>query len=98
MINGQKCDDCIHFWVDPKSQDPGDEKKGQCRCDPPQVVMLQLKVPAGKIGPGNVFVASTETVSKLVSQFPPMFARDPGCGKFEPRVVSGIARRKENAS
>ena len=85
MIDGQKCGDCIHFYpsLNNEKLDDDNDKRGQCRCDPPQLVML---VTGGQdsfdpIHKKIMLGTAKQSVSHR-PMFPTMLYVDPGCGEF----------------
>lgn len=80
MIKGQKCEDCIHFYLDQKKTD-----RGQCRCNPPQIVVISKVVESyHQSRPLDIIQRNMLTPQVI---FPPMLASDPGCGRYKSNYV-----------
>ncbi len=80
MTENQRCGDCTHFLVDSKKGE-----QGQCRCDPPQVVVTSE--PQSRPVMQNHKLLRTEVTvrHKMQPIFPPMFVVDRGCGQYSPK-------------
>lgn len=86
MIDGQSCGTCTHFYSNPEDKVPNKELQGQCRHDPPHIVVLQGEAMEPKFadgGRGRIESVSKQQVSMPRSMFAPMLARDPGCGQYK---------------
>ena len=86
MEVGQSCGTCVYFRPNNK-QKPSTEEQGQCRCNPPQIIVLQSEADIPQfIAAANGGITQTsgkQIVNKAQPMFAPMLARDPGCGQYE---------------
>ena len=84
MIKDQQCRDCVHYYPIVKK-----EGQGQCRCNPPQVIVIQGgMVEQPSIGADGNIVQVKKQTNQVQPVFPPMMASDPGCGQY--RLPGGL--------
>ena len=77
MTENQQCGTCVSFVPSKK-----DEKQGQCRHNPPQVIVISEPQRSPKMQ--NSKMIMVEGVRhKIQPMFPPMMAEDPGCQQYE---------------
>lgn len=72
------CGTC-KFW---KKNDGGKDNQGQCRFNPPQVVVVTGQRVEPKMVSG-VIQGVSQMVNEMRSVFPPIIADNPGCSKHE---------------
>ena len=79
MTENQQCGTCVSFLASKK-----DEKQGQCRHNPPQVIVISEPQSTAKMrGDGQIITAGARMAHKIQPMFPPMMAEDPGCQQYK---------------
>ena len=80
MTENQQCGTCVSFLVSKK-----DEKRGQCRYNPPQVTIIfsEPRTATKMQDNGQLITANAGIIYKSQPAFPPMMAEDLGCQQYK---------------